>query len=37
VPRSQLDLTRVEPRFFSTYAMDLAEQREMRRSAHRWD
>lgn len=37
VPRSELDLTRAEPRFFSTYALDLAEQREMRRSAHRWD
>lgn len=37
VPRSQLDLGMAEPRFFSTYAMDLAVQREMRRSAQRWD
>ena len=37
VPHSQLDLTRVEPRFFSTYALDLAEQREMRRTARRWN
>ena len=37
VPRSQLDLARVEPRFFSTYALDLAEQREMRRTARRWN
>ena len=37
VPRSQLDLGKAEPRFFSTYAMDQAEQREMRRSARRWD
>lgn len=37
VPSSQLDLGKAEPRFFSTYAMDQAEQREMRRSARRWD
>ena len=34
-PRSQLDLSRAEPRFFSTYAMDLAVQREMQRNARR--
>lgn len=36
VSRSELDLSRAEPRFFSTYALDLAEQREMRRRARRW-
>lgn len=37
VPRSELDLSQAEPRFFSTFALDRAEQREMRRSARRWD
>lgn len=37
VPRSRLDLSKAEPRFFSTYALDLAEQRQMRRSARRRD
>ncbi|MEW1952224.1 hypothetical protein [Terrabacter sp. NPDC080008] len=30
---SELDLSKAEPRFFSTYAMDVAEQRAMRRNA----
>lgn len=37
VPPSRLDLGKAEPRFFSTYAMDQAVQREMRRSARRRD
>ena len=35
ISRSEVDVSRAEPRFFSTYAMDLAVQREMRRSARR--
>ena len=36
VPESSLDLSQADPRFFSSHAIDLAIQREMRRSLRRF-